>query len=141
MRVMILIKADKNTEAGVPPTEQLLTDMMRFNEELVNAGVMQTGDGLTPTSQGARVHFTTEGRTVETGPFPELGQLICGFWLWKVDSLEDAISWVKKCPMPLDDRAELEIRPLYEIEDLGEAATPELVEKNDELRRRTQSAA
>ncbi len=141
MRVMILIKADKNTEAGIPPSEQLLTDMMNFNEELVSAGVMQNGDGLTPTSQGARVHFTRDGHTVEKGPFPELGQLICGFWLWTVDSLDDAIAWVKKCPFPLEDQAELEIRPLYEIEDFGDAVTPEVAEQHDRLLSKTQNAA
>jgi hypothetical protein len=142
MRVMILLKADKDSEAGNLPSEQLLTDMMAYNEELVNAGIMQGGDGLTPTSAGARVHFTRDGHQVSKGPFPELGQLICGFWLWKVDSLDHAIEWVKKCPFPLEgDGAEIEIRPMFEIEDFGDVATPELRAKNDELRARTENAA
>lgn len=134
MRFMILIKADKNTEAGVLPSEELLTKMGKFNEELVKAGVMLAGEGLHPSSKGARVRFSGGKRTVIDGPFAESRELICGFWLWQCQSLEEAIEWVKRCPNPLEGDAEIEIRRLYEAEDFGPALTPELKEQEQRLR-------
>jgi hypothetical protein len=134
MRFMILIKADKNTEAGVLPDEKLLTEMGKFNEELVKAGVMLAGEGLHPSSKGARVRFSGEKRTVIDGPFIETKELICGFWLWKVKSKEEAIEWVKRCPNPLDGESEIEIRQVFEAEDFGNALTPELREQEERLR-------
>lgn len=136
MRFMILLKANADTEAGAMPSEQLLTDMGRFNEELVNAGVMEGGEGLQPTSKGARVHFDGAERSVETGPFENTGQLVCGFWLWKLDSLEAAIDWAKRIPNPTGERAEIEIRQVFEACDFGEEFTPELREQEDRLRER-----
>jgi hypothetical protein len=134
MRCMILLKADKNTEAGVLPDEKLLTEMGKFNEELVKAGIMLDGDGLQPSSKGARVKFSGAKRTVTDGPFPETKELVCGFWMWKVKSLEEAIEWVKRCPNPTGHEAEIEIRPVFEAEDLGEGFTPELREQEARLR-------
>ncbi len=134
MRCMILIKADEHTEAGVLPDEAMLTAMGKFNEELVNAGVMLAGDGLQPSSKGTRVLISGDQRTVIDGPFPETKELICGFWMWKVASLEEAIQWVMRCPPPLLGDATIEIRPLYEAEDLGEEFTPELRAQEDRLR-------
>jgi hypothetical protein len=114
MRFMILIQADKNTEAGVLPDEQLLVAMGRYNEELVNAGVMLGGEGLQPSAKGARVRFSGESRTVIDGPFSETKELICGYWIWKLDSLQQAIDWVKRCPNPLLGDAQIEIRQIFE---------------------------
>jgi hypothetical protein len=139
MRFMILIKADKNSEAGVLPDEQLLTEMGKFNEELVKAGVMLAGEGLHPSSKGARVKFSGEQRTVIDGPFPETKELIAGFWLWQVNSKEEAIEWVKRCPNPMGVESEIEIRQVFEAEDFGAEFTPELREQ--EARLRTQVAA
>jgi hypothetical protein len=136
---MILIKADKNSEAGVLPDEQLLTEMGKFNEELVKAGVMLAGEGLHPSSKGARVKFSGEQRTVIDGPFPETKELIAGFWLWQVNSKEEAIEWVKRCPNPMGVESEIEIRQVFEAEDFGAEFTPELREQ--EARLRTQVAA
>lgn len=134
MRFMILIKADKHTEAGVLPDEELLTAMGNYNEELVKAGVMLAGEGLHPSSKGARVRFSGSQRTVIDGPFAETKELICGFWLWRCKSLEEAIEWVKRCPNPLEGEAEIEIRQLFEAEDFGAAFTPELREQEERLR-------
>ena len=134
MRVMILIKASQDTEAGMMPSEDLLAAMGRYNEELVNAGVMLGGEGLHPTSRAVRVRMTESDRTVVTGPFPDTKHLICGFWLWKVASMEEAIDWVKKCPMPYDGEAEIEIRRIFEAEDFGDSFTPELREQEEKLR-------
>ncbi len=134
MRVMVLIKADQDSEAGVMPSEQLLTEMGAFNEELVKAGVMLGGDGLKPSSAGARVRFSGSKRTVIDGPFAETKELIAGFWIWQVGSLDEAIEWVKRCPNPMGVESEIEIRPLFEAEDFGEAFTPELREQEDRLR-------
>ncbi len=139
MRFVILIKADKNSEAGVLPDEQLLTEMGKFNEELVKAGVMLAGEGLHPSSKGARVKFSGEQRTVIDGPFPETKELIAGFWLWQVNSKEEAIEWVKRCPNPMGVESEIEIRQVFEAEDFGAEFTPELREQ--EARLRTQVAA
>ena len=126
MRFMIMIKADHNSEAGVMPSEQLLTEMGRFNEALVKAGVMQAGEGLHPSSKGARVRFSGQSRTVIDGPFTETKELIAGFWLWKCASLQEAIDWVKRCPNPMPGESEVEIRQVFDAEDFGEAFTPEL---------------
>jgi hypothetical protein len=134
MRFMILIKANADTEAGVMPSEQLLADMGAFNEELVNAGVMQGGEGLQPTSKGARVLFDGEQRSVKTGPFDNTGQLVCGFWIWQLDSLDEAIAWAKRIPNPTGQKAEIEIRQVFESCDFGEEFTPELREQEDRLR-------
>ena len=136
MRFMILIKADHNSEAGVMPSEQLLADMGRFNEELVKAGVMLAGEGLHPSAKGARVRFSGKDRKVIDGPFAETKELIAGFWIWKCASLQEAIDWVKRCPnpMPGETETEIEIRQVFEAEDFGEAFTPELREQEERLR-------
>jgi len=137
MRFMVLVKADKNTEAGALPDEKLLTEMGKFNEELVNAGVMLAGEGLHPSSKGARVRFSGTKRTVIDGPFAETKELVAGFWLWKVGSKEEAIEWVKRCPNPTGGEAEIEIRQVFEAEDFGPAFTPELREQEERLRAQT----
>jgi uncharacterized glyoxalase superfamily protein PhnB len=141
MRFMVLIKADKNTEAGKMPSEQLLADMGRFNEELVKAGVMLAGEGLHPSAKGARVRFRGKERTVVDGPFAETKELIAGFWLWQVKSKEEAIEWVKRCPNPLEGEAQIEIRQVFEAEDFGAEFTPELREQEQRLRSQIESRA
>ncbi len=135
MRFMVMIRADKNTEAGGMPSEKLLADMGKFNEELVKAGVMLAGEGLHPSSKGARVRFSGAKRTVMDGPFTETKELIAGFWLWQVKSLAEAIEWVKRCPNPLDGESEIEIRQVFEAEDFGAEFTPELREQEERLRK------
>jgi hypothetical protein len=134
MRVMVMIKANEDSEAGVMPSEQLLTEMGAFNEELVKAGVMLDGDGLKPSSEGARVRFSGSQRTVIDGPFVETKELIAGYWIWQVESLDEAIEWVKRCPNPMNGESEVEIRPIFEAEDFGEEFTPELREQEERLR-------
>jgi len=134
MRVMVIIKANEESEAGVMPSEQLLTEMGAFNEELVKAGVMLDGDGLKPSSEGARVRFSGSQRTVIDGPFVETKELIAGYWIWQVESLDEAIEWVKRCPNPMSGESEIEIRPIFEAEDFGEEFTPELREQEERLR-------
>jgi len=134
MRFMILVKADKDSEAGVLPDEKLLTEMGKFNEELVKASVMLAGEGLQPSSKGARVKFSGSTRTVTDGPFAETKELIAGFWLWQVKSKEEAIEWVKRCPNPMKGESEIEIRQLFEAEDFGAEFTPELREQEERLR-------
>src|SRR5437870_2758523 len=134
MRFMILIKADKNTEAGALPDERLLTEMGKFNEELVKAGVMLAGEGLHPSSRGARVKFSGDKRTVVDGPFTETKELIAGFWLWQVRSMEEAIEWVKRCPNPMREESEIEIRQVFEADDFGDEFTPELREQEARIR-------
>ncbi|MEO7713795.1 MAG: YciI family protein [Gemmatimonadaceae bacterium] len=135
MRFMILIKADSNSERGVMPDERLLTDMGRFNEELVKAGVMLAGEGLHPSSKGARVKFSGSTRTVIDGPFTETRDLIAGFWLWQVKSRDEAIEWVKRMPNPMPStETEVEIRQVFEAEDFGDALTPELRAQEQRLR-------
>lgn len=135
MRVMVIVKASKDSEAGKMPDEKLLSEMGKFNEELVKAGVMQAGEGLQPTSKGARVKFSGSQRTVTNGPFSEGKDLVAGFWIWKVRSMDEAIEWAKRCPNPHNDGdSELEIRPLFEVEDFGDAATPEIRERENRLR-------
>jgi hypothetical protein len=134
MRVMVLVKATKDSEAGVLPTTELLTAMGKYNEELVKAGIMLAGEGLHPSSRGARVRFSGEKRTVIDGPFAETKELVAGFWLWQVKSMEEAIEWVKRCPNPMPTESEIEIRPVYEAEDFGPNLTPELREAEERLR-------
>ena len=134
MRVMVFIKADKDSEAGVMPSEQLLTEMGNFNEQLVNAGIMVSGEGLHPSSKGKRVRFTGSKRSVIDGPFAETKELIAGFWIWQVKSMDEAVEWVKRCPNPMGVECEVEIRPVFEMEDFGAEMTPELREQEDRLR-------
>lgn len=135
MRVMVLIKATKNSEAGVMPSEQLFADMGRFNEELVEAGIMQAGDGLKPSREGKRVRFAGDRRIVTDGPFIETKELVAGFWIWQVESMDEALEWVKRCPDPMPgEEAEIELRPLYEAEDFGDSFTPELRDREERLR-------
>ena len=138
MRFMIIVKASKDSEAGVMPSGKLLSEMGKFNEELANAGVLLAADGLHPTSKGARVKFSGNKRTVVDGPFTETKDLIAGFWLWKVKSKEEAIEWVKRCPNPHNEDSEIEIRQVFEAEDFGEEFPPEL--RAQEERVRTQAA-
>jgi hypothetical protein len=134
MRFMILVKATKDSEAGVMPEEKLLTDMGKFNEELVKAGVMLAGEGLQPSSKGARVRFSGAKRSVIDGPFAETKELIAGFWIWQVKSKEEAIEWVKRCPNPMPGESEIEIRQVFEAKDFGAEFTPELREQEERLR-------
>jgi len=131
MRFMIMIKADKNTEAGVLPDEKLLTEMGKYNEELVKAGIMLAGEGLQPSSKGARVKFSGSKRTVTDGPFTETKELIAGFWLWQVKSMDEAVEWLKRAPF---EDSEVEIRRVFETEDFGESFDPELRRQEDEMR-------
>ena len=134
MRFMLIVKANKDSEAGIMPSERLLADMGKYNEELVNAGVMLAGEGLHPSSKGARVKFSGDKRTVVDGPFPETEQLVAGFWIIQVKSKAEAIEWVKRCPSPHAGEAEIEIRQVFEAEDFGAALTPELREAEERLR-------
>lgn len=134
MKVMVLVKATQDSEAGVMPGKQLLADMGRFNEELMNAGILLAGEGLHPSSKGARVRFSGNDRTVIDGPFAETKELVAGYWLWKVDSMDQAVEWVKRCPNPHPEDCEIEIRPVFEPEDFGEAFTPELREQEARIR-------
>lgn len=134
MRFMVMVKANKDSEAGVMPSEKLLTEMGKFNEEMVKTGVMLAGEGLQPSSKGARVRFSGRNRTVIDGPFPETKELIAGFWLIQVKSKEEAIEWVKRCPNPFDEESEIEIRQVFEASDFGDEFTPELREAEERMR-------
>ena len=134
MRFMLLVKADENSEAGVMPSEELLTEMGKFNEELVKAGVMLAGDGLHPSSKGVRVRFKGSDRSVIDGPFTEAKELVAGYWLIEVKSLDEAIEWVKRVPNPTEGESEIEIRQVFEAEDFGDEFTPELQEQEERLR-------
>ena len=136
MRFMVIVKATKESEAGVMPSEQLMTEMGNYNEELVKAGVMMAGEGLHPSSRGKRVRFSGKSRTVIDGPFAETGALVAGFWLWQVEDMAEAVEWVKRCPNPMLGPSEIEIRPVFEAADFGEALTPELAEQEDRTRER-----
>jgi hypothetical protein len=131
---MVIVKADKNSEAGVLPNEKLLTAMGKYNEELVKAGIMLAGEGLQPSAKGARVKFSGDKRAVVDGPFAETKELIAGFWLWQVKSKEEAIEWVKRCPNPMPGDSEIEIRQVFEADDFGAEFTPELREQEERLR-------
>ena len=134
MRVMVFVKANEDSEAGIMPDEKMLADMMAFNEELVKAGVMLAGEGLHPSSKSARIKFSGDKRTVVDGPFAETKELVAGFWIWKVKSLDEAIEWAKRCPNPTGAEGVLEIRPIFEAADFGDELTPELKEQEDRLR-------
>jgi hypothetical protein len=135
VRVMVIVKATKNSEAGVMPSQQLLADMGRFNEELVSAGMMVAGEGLHPSSKGKRVRFSGGNRTVIDGPFAETKELVAGYWIWQVSSMEEAVDWVRRCPDPMPgEGAEIEVRPLFEADDFGEEFTPELRAQEERLR-------
>jgi hypothetical protein len=134
MKVLVMVKASPSSEAGVMPTQTLLAAMGQFNEQLVKAGVMLAGEGLHPSRRGKRVRFSGEQRTVTDGPFTETKELISGFWIWQVKSIEEAVEWVKRCPNPMPEESDIEIRPLFEPQDFGEEFTPELRAREDRLR-------
>ncbi|MGZ8851600.1 MAG: YciI family protein [Thermoanaerobaculia bacterium] len=134
MKVMVIVKATKESEAGILPDERILTEMGKYNEELVKAGVMLAGEGLHPTSKGKRVRFSGNSRAVIDGPFAETKELIAGFWLWQVKSMDEAVEWLKRCPNPHPGETDVEIRPLFEAEDFGAEFTPELREQEARLR-------
>ncbi|MGP3699334.1 YciI family protein [Rhodobacter sp. NSM] len=136
MRVIVMVKATGDSEAGVMPEPGMFEAMHRFNEELVAAGLMKSGDGLRPSSHGARVRFDGASRSVTMGPFGPPEELVAGFWLWEVRDLDEAIDWVKRCPNPMPGPSDIEIRPLYEMEDFGDALPPEVAEQEEEMRRR-----
>ncbi len=139
MRFMVIVKADKNSEAGIMPSQKLLEDMNKYNEELVKAGVMLAGEGLHPSSKGARVKFRGDQRSVTDGPFAETKELIAGFWLFQCKSKEEAIEWVKRCPNPMPTESEIEIRQIFESEDFGAELTPELRQQEERLRKQVAS--
>ena len=134
MRVMVIVKANKKSEEGALPEAEMLTKMGKYNEQLVKAGVMLAGDGLKASSQGKRVKFSGEKRTIIDGPFAETKELIAGYWMWQVRSMEEAVEWLKRCPNPMPGESEVEIRPVYEMTDFGENFTPEAREKEERLR-------
>jgi hypothetical protein len=134
MKVIVMVKATQDSEAGVMPSEQLLTEMGNYNEELVKAGIMLAGEGLHPSSKGARIRFSGANRTVTDGPFTETKELVAGFWIWQVQSMEEAIAWVKRCPNPMPGESEIEIRPVFEMEDFGAEFTSELREQEERIR-------
>jgi hypothetical protein len=133
MKVMVMVKASRESEAGEMPSEQLLTEMTAFNEELVKAGIMLAGEGLHPSSRGARVQFSGKNRTVIDGPFAEMKELLAGFWIWEVQSMDEAIAWVKRCPNPMESESDIELRPIFSAEDFGEMLTPELREREERI--------
>ena len=133
MRVMVIVKANKDTEAGVMPTEQLLTDMINYNEQLVKAGIMLAGDGLKASSHGARIVFSGKKRTVVDGPFAETKELIAGFWIWQVKNFQEALEWAKRCPNPTGEESVLELRPFFETDEFGAELTPELRAQEERL--------
>lgn len=134
MRVMVIVKATKDSEAGAMPSMELLEAMGKYNEELVNAGIMLAGEGLHPSSKGRRIAFDGPSRAVTDGPFTETGELVAGFWIWRVKDMDEAVEWAKRCPNPMPGPSELEIRQVFEAEDFGDAMTPEMVEQEDRLR-------
>jgi hypothetical protein len=141
MRFMVMVKASKETEEGALPSEQMLAEMTKYNEELVKAGIMLGGEGLHASSKGARVRFSGKKRAVIDGPFAETKELVAGFWIWQVSSLAEAIEWVKKCPNPTGEESEIEIRQIFEAEDFGESFTPELREREERLLAQTKELA
>jgi hypothetical protein len=138
MRVMVMVKASPSSEAGEMPGEQLLTEMTTFNEELVKSGIMLAGEGLHPSSRGKRVRFSGKNRTVIDGPFAETKELVAGYWLWQVKSMDEAVEWVKRCPNPMMEDSEIEIRQVLDPEDFGEAYTPELQAREEAMRAQTE---
>lgn len=138
MKVVVFVKATADSEAGRMPEQQLLVDMMNYNEELVKAGIMKGGDGLKPTSQAKRVHFSGTDRTVIDGPFAETKEIVAGYWIWEVKDMAEAVEWVKRCPNPMFVDSDIDIRPVYEMEDFGEIVTPEIQEQDARLRAQTE---
>lgn len=134
MRVMVMVKATEDSEAGIMPTTELLEAMGKYNEELVNAGIMLAGEGLHPSSKGKRIAFDGPSRTVKDGPFAETRELVAGFWIWEVKDMAEAVEWAKRCPNPMPGPSDLEIRPVFEAADFGDALTPELAEQEEQLR-------
>lgn len=134
MKVMVFVKATQDSETGIMPSIELMTEMGQFNEELAKAGILLAAEGFHPSSKGVRVHFSGTDRTVIKGPFTPAQELVAGYWLWQVNSMEDAIAWVKRCPNPMPGESEIEIRPIFEAEDFGEALTPALREQEDRIR-------
>jgi hypothetical protein len=134
MRVMVIVKASKESEAGGMPDEKMLSEMGKYNEELVKAGIMVAGEGLHPTSKAKRVHFSGTKRTVIDGPFAETKELIAGYWIWQVKSMDEAVEWLKRCPNPHNEESDVDIRPVFEVEDFGAEFTPELREQDQRLR-------
>jgi hypothetical protein len=139
MRVMVIVKATKQSEAGAMPSERLLREMGQFNEELVKAGIMLAGEGLHPSVKGKRVRFSGASRTVVDGPFAETKELIAGYWMWQVKSMDEAVEWVKRCPNPMESDSDIEIRPVFEAEDFGAEFTPELRAQEERLRAQIES--
>jgi len=137
MRVMVFVKATKDSEAGLMPTTELLEAMGKYNEKLVNAGIMLAGEGLQPSAKGKRVAFDGPGRTVIDGPFAETRELVAGYWLWQVKDMSEAVEWVKRCPNPMPGPSEIEIRPIYDIADFGDAVTPDVAALHDRNREKT----
>jgi len=137
MKVMVIVKATADSEAGTMPTTKEFEAMGKYNEELVNAGIMLSADGLQPTSKGVRVHFSGKDRTVNKGPFKdETNSIIAGFWIWQVKSMEEAIEWVKRCPNPMREASDIDIRPFFELEDFGDAITPEIAAHEEQMRKK-----
>ena len=137
MKVMVMVKATRDSEAGVMPTAELLAAMGQYNETLVKAGILLAGEGLKPSRHAKRVHFSGRNRTVTDGPFTETKELIAGFWLWQVRSIEEAVEWVKRCPNPMLSDSDIDIRPVFELEDFGDSLTPEVKEQEETLRRQS----
>ena len=134
MRIMVMVKATKDSEAGIMPSPELFEAMGKFNEELIEAGIMQFGDGLKPSSEGKRIAFDGPDRAVSDGPFAHTGELVAGFWLWEVEDMDEAVEWVKRCPNPMPGPSEIEIRPLYELADFADAMPSEVVEAEERMR-------
>ena len=141
MKVMVFVKATRGSEAGEMPSQELMEAMMAYNGELVKAGIMLGGDGLKPSSEGVRVRFSGKERSVTDGPFAETGELVAGYWLWEVESMQEAIDWVKRCPNPMNEDSDIEIRPLFAPEDFGEAFTPDLQEEWERLQAESEERA
>jgi hypothetical protein len=139
MRVMVLVKATKDSETGIMPSTELLEAMGKYNEELVNAGIMKAGEGLHPSSKGKRVAFDGTNRTVIDGPFSQTSELVAGFWLWEVKDMGEAVAWVKRCPNPMPGPSEIEIRPIFDMADFAEVMTPEIAERDERLRKQVSS--
>ena len=138
MRVMVFVKANEDTEAGTPPDTEMLNEMGKFNEELVKAGIMLDGEGLQPSSKGARIVFSGDDRTVVDGPFTETKELVAGYWVWQVRDMDEAIEWAKRCPNPTGAEGVLELRPVYELDDFGDQVTAEVRERDERLRSQIQ---
>jgi hypothetical protein len=140
MKVMVMVKATADSEAGILPSTELMEAMGKFNEELVNAGIMLSGEGLQPSSKAVRVHFSGKDRTVTPGPFADTRELVAGFWIWEVKSMQEAIEWVKRCPNPMLTDSDIDIRPFYDMKDFGDAVTPDIAARDEKLRKKLASS-